>query len=114
MPFLVGRTREPPFVAGVQLVDRRAPVLDQRNRRHVDAVDSAGFPRLPAGDDSGAAGIQSLLSILDSYRDRAAHAAVVRVLFQYAVAPPGASWVQSPLPRSQLRRRTHGVGSFVR
>ena len=70
VPLLVGRPRQSSLLAGVQFVDRRPPVLDQRHRRHLDALDSARISRLSARHDSCRAGLQPVLSILDSHGSR--------------------------------------------
>ena len=114
MPILVGGPCKSPFLAGIQSVDRGASIVDQRDRRHLDAVDSPGFPGFSAHHDPGAAGIQPLLSVLDPHRGGSAHAGVVRIFVQHTLAPSRSSRLQPPLPGPQLRRGVDGMGSSVR
>lgn len=54
-------------------MDRVASILDQRDCRNMNALDPARVPGISARHDSRPAGVQSRLSVLDSYRGRAAH-----------------------------------------
>ena len=96
VPILVGGPCQSSLVAAVQSVDRSAPILDQCDRRDVDSMDSPGAAGFPAHHDSGAAGIQSLLSVLDPYRGGSPHAGVVRIFIQYPLASPCSYHASNP------------------